>query len=191
MRKPICGPLSFHNGTSTGSTKAMASASNASKNVATPMMIRVRTCHHEIGIRSIRATTSSIEPPPGAMRSLIIPSPLFLLPSPLWGRAGVGGREVLRRRGRQRKTSRPPPLPSPNKLALGRAQARPGWGERKKLRRLHAQLRHFLGVGRVHARGDIVLGELARKQSADLRLLVEIIDLVAADAAADPGFRHA
>src|SRR6202451_433597 len=88
MRKPICGPLSFHNGTSTGSTKAMASASKASKNVATPMMIRVRTCHHEIGIRSIRATTSSMLPPPGAMLSLalIVPSPSFFFLSPQGGR---------------------------------------------------------------------------------------------------------
>src|ERR1700722_1790801 len=88
MRKPICGPLSFHNGTSTGSTKAMASASKASKKVATPMMIRVRTCHHEIGIRSIRATTSSMEPSPGATLSLalIVPSPICYFPSPQGGR---------------------------------------------------------------------------------------------------------
>ncbi len=88
MRKPICGPLSFHIGTSTGSTKAMANASNASKKVATPMMIRVRTCHHEIGIRSIRATTSSMVPPPGAVLSLaliIIPSPIFLSSPPPCG----------------------------------------------------------------------------------------------------------
>src|SRR5580704_5804693 len=88
MRKPICGLLSFHNGTSTGSTKAMASASKASKKVATPMMIRVRTCHHEIGIRSIRATTSSMEPSPGATLSLalIVPSPICYFPSPQGGR---------------------------------------------------------------------------------------------------------
>src|SRR3984957_15613428 len=87
MRKPICGPLSFHNGTSTGSTKAMASASKASKNVATPMMSRVRTCHHEIGIRSIRATTSSMLP--GAMLSLALIDSLplfFLFPPPQGGR---------------------------------------------------------------------------------------------------------
>src|SRR5580700_5695845 len=65
----------------------MANASKASKNVATPMMIRVRTCHHEIGIRSIRATTSSIEPPPGAMLSpaLMVPSPFCYFPSPQGG----------------------------------------------------------------------------------------------------------
>src|SRR5580658_10143810 len=83
MRKPICGPLRCHAGTSTGSTKAMASASKASKKVATPMMIRVRTCHHEIGIRSMRATTSSMEPSPGATLSLalIVPSPICYFPS--------------------------------------------------------------------------------------------------------------
>src|SRR3984885_4914653 len=66
----------------------MANASKASKNVATPMMIRVRTCHHEIGIRSIRATTSSIEPSPGAVLSLtlIVPPPIFFLPLPLVGK---------------------------------------------------------------------------------------------------------
>ena len=56
----------------------MASASKASKNVATPMMIRALTCHHEIGSRSIRATTSPIDPLPAATASLalIVPSPL-------------------------------------------------------------------------------------------------------------------
>ena len=62
ISKPICGGVSFHSGTSTGRTVAMASASKASKKVATPTMMRVLTCHHEVGSRSIRATTSSTEP---------------------------------------------------------------------------------------------------------------------------------
>src|ERR1041384_2124159 len=57
--KPICGGVRCHIGTSTGRTVAIAMASNASKNVATPTMIRVLTCHHEGGSRSIRATTLS------------------------------------------------------------------------------------------------------------------------------------
>src|SRR5882672_7244952 len=36
----------------------MESASKASKNVAVPMMMRVRTCQEDRGSRSIRATTS-------------------------------------------------------------------------------------------------------------------------------------
>src|SRR5436305_843424 len=36
----------------------MESASKASKNVAVPMMIRVRTCQEDSGSRSIRAATS-------------------------------------------------------------------------------------------------------------------------------------
>ena len=61
------------------------------------MMIRVRTCHHEIGIRSIRATTSSIEPPPDAMLSLafIIPSPILFLPPPPCGE-GIRSNELQR-----------------------------------------------------------------------------------------------
>src|SRR6185312_9454732 len=73
--KPICGPVSFHIGTSTGSTVAMAMASKASKNVATPTMIRVLTCHHEVGSRSIRATTLSTALPGAAAPMLMVPSP--------------------------------------------------------------------------------------------------------------------
>jgi len=43
----------------TGSTDAITSASNASKNVATPTMMRAFTCHDEVGRRSSRATISS------------------------------------------------------------------------------------------------------------------------------------
>src|SRR5262249_26666091 len=43
----------------TGSTDAIASASKASKKVATPTMMRALTCHHEVGRRSSRATMSS------------------------------------------------------------------------------------------------------------------------------------
>src|SRR5580700_10229276 len=152
MRKPICGPLSFHNGTSTGSTKAMASASNASKNVATPMMIRVRTCHHEIGMRSIRATTSSIEPPPGAMLSLalIIPSPSFFFPLPLVGRGRGGGREDLRKRRRLRRPLPTPTPPSPQ-----------GGGRRSnKLQRDAAELAE-VGVQRIAFAGMDHAGERA------------------------------
>src|SRR6516165_963970 len=45
----------------TGSTDAIASASKASKKVATPTMIRALTCHHEMGRRSSRATMSSTD----------------------------------------------------------------------------------------------------------------------------------
>jgi hypothetical protein len=50
----------------------MASASKASKNVATPMMTLALMCHHEIGKRSIRATTSLMEPLPPAAASLVL-----------------------------------------------------------------------------------------------------------------------
>src|SRR5262249_43579274 len=49
----------FHMGTITGSTEAIASASKASKKVATPTMIRTFTCQAEVGSRSMRATTPS------------------------------------------------------------------------------------------------------------------------------------
>src|SRR5580693_2109543 len=58
-------------------------------------------------------------------------TPSSQIPLPLVGRGRGGGREVMRMRRRSRMTSRPPPCPPPNKLALGRAQARPGWGEGK------------------------------------------------------------
>ena len=73
--KPISGPVSFHIGTSTGSTVAMAMASKASKNVATPTMIRVLTCHHDVGSRSIRATTLSTAPAGAAEPMLMTSSP--------------------------------------------------------------------------------------------------------------------
>ena len=73
----MSGPVSFHIGTSTGSTVAMAMASKASKNVATPTMIRVLTCHHEVGSRSIRATTLSTAPAGAAEPMLMTSSPVF------------------------------------------------------------------------------------------------------------------
>ena len=72
----MSGPVSFHIGTSTGSTVAMAMASKASKNVATPTMIRVLTCHHEVGSRSIRATTLSTAPAGAAEPMLMTSSPI-------------------------------------------------------------------------------------------------------------------
>src|SRR5919109_751071 len=45
----------------TGSTDAIASASKASKKVATPTMMRALTCHHEVGRRSSLATMSSTD----------------------------------------------------------------------------------------------------------------------------------
>ena len=71
----MSGPESFHIGTSTGRTVAMAMASKASKNVATPTMIRVLTCHHEVGSRSIRATTLSTAPAGAAEPMLMTSSP--------------------------------------------------------------------------------------------------------------------
>jgi len=73
--KPMSGPVSFHIGTSTGSTVAMAMASKASKNVATPTMIRVLTCHHDVGSRSIRATMLSTAPAGAAEPMLMASSP--------------------------------------------------------------------------------------------------------------------
>src|ERR1051325_1051207 len=73
--KPMSGPDSFHSGASTGRTVAMAMASNAWKNVATPTMIRVLTCHHEVGSRSIRATTLSTAPAGAAEPVLMTSSP--------------------------------------------------------------------------------------------------------------------
>src|SRR4051794_12698016 len=70
----MSGPESFHNGASTGRTVAIAMASKASKNVATPTMIRVFTCHHEVGSRSIRATTLSTAPA-GAAEPILMASP--------------------------------------------------------------------------------------------------------------------
>src|SRR5580692_8645433 len=93
----------------------MANASKASKKVATPMMIRVRTCHHEIGMRSMRATTSSMLPLPDAMLSLalIVPSPSFFFPLPLVGR-GRGGEVRSRADGNvSAKPPDPPPCPPP------------------------------------------------------------------------------
>ena len=75
----MSGPVSFHIGTSTGSTVAMAMASKASKNVATPTMIRVLTCHHEVGSRSIRATTLSTAPAGAAEPMLMTSSPRLIL----------------------------------------------------------------------------------------------------------------
>ena len=72
--KPICGGVSFHSGTMTGSTVAIASASKASKKVATPTMIRVFTCHHEVGRRSSRATMSSTEERPLVTAMASLPS---------------------------------------------------------------------------------------------------------------------
>src|SRR5215467_9990368 len=48
-----------------GSTDAIASASKASKKVATPTMIRTFTCQAEVGRRSMRATTWSAMWSPG------------------------------------------------------------------------------------------------------------------------------
>src|SRR5208283_2228748 len=50
------------------------------------------------------------------------------IPLPLVGRGWGGGRQVMRRHQRLRVASRPPLPTLPTKLALGRAQARPGWG---------------------------------------------------------------
>src|SRR5580693_9276980 len=52
-------------------------------------------------------------------------------PLPLVGRGRGGGREVSAGVDTCELPFRPPPYPPPNKLALGRAQARPGWGEGK------------------------------------------------------------
>jgi hypothetical protein len=60
----------------TGRTDAMASASKASKKVATPTMIRVLICHHEVGKRSSRATMRSTAEggAPSLMISLVLPA---------------------------------------------------------------------------------------------------------------------
>src|SRR5262249_54639556 len=74
---PISGGVSFQSGTMTGSTDAIASASKASKKVATPTMIRTLTCHHEVGRRSSRATMSSTDARVPA--TSMFPSPLVFI----------------------------------------------------------------------------------------------------------------
>src|SRR5215471_13287146 len=61
IMSPICGGVSFQSGTMTGRIDAITSASKASKNVATPTMIRALTCHHDVGRRSSRATILSTD----------------------------------------------------------------------------------------------------------------------------------
>ena len=69
----MSGGLSFHIGTSTGSTVAIAMASKASKKVATPTMIRVFMCHHAVGSRSILAAISPIEPAVVVGTAIMVP----------------------------------------------------------------------------------------------------------------------
>src|SRR5580692_879244 len=52
--RPISGAVICHSGTRIGSTKAIDSALNASKNVALPMMTRARTYQRDVGTCSIR-----------------------------------------------------------------------------------------------------------------------------------------
>src|SRR5262249_31674301 len=59
------------------------------------------------------------------------------------------------------------------------------------LRRLDAELGHFLRISGVHARPDVTLCQFGREDAADFRFLVDIVDLVAASAPADPSLRHA
>src|SRR4051794_8492883 len=40
---------------------------------------------------------------------------VFLLPPPLWGRVGVGGRDVAQRPGRRVRSPEPPPRAPPHK----------------------------------------------------------------------------
>src|SRR5262249_7137932 len=53
------------------------------------------------------------------------------------------------------------------------------------------QVRQLSLVGLLHAWLHAVLGKLLREHRPDLRPLVGIVDLIAADAPADPGRRHA
>jgi len=57
--------------------------------------------------------------------------------------------------------------------------------------RLDGELGHFLRISAVHARRDAVLGEFGREDAADFRFLVDVVDLIAASAPADPSFGHA
>src|SRR5580704_13499370 len=75
-------------------------------------------------------------------------APASLIPSPLWGGEGVG----VERLARASTPANCPPYPPPNKLALGRAQARPGWGREKLLvraRRRHLQHQVGKSIGGV------------------------------------------
>src|SRR5262245_40615760 len=56
IRAPMSVGLSCHRGINVGSTKAMARASKASKNVAVPIMRRALRWNHAKGKRSRRAT---------------------------------------------------------------------------------------------------------------------------------------
>src|ERR1700722_13856235 len=57
--------------------------------------------------------------------------------------------------------------------------------------RFDSKIRLFLGVSLIHPRRETVLGEFCREGAANFRLLVDIVDLIAAGALRDPGFRHA
>ena len=75
----------------------------------------------------------------------------------------------------------------PVRLA-GNVMHGPSPRRRSTCRRLVALLR---SVGLVHLRRQPVLGELLRELLARLRVLVGVVDLVAAVPLADPGLRHA
>ena len=57
--------------------------------------------------------------------------------------------------------------------------------------RQRRQVGGLLGVGLLHARSEAAPAELLGEHRADRRRLVGIVDLVAAEAAADPGLGHA
>src|SRR5687768_3697047 len=67
MSAPICPGVSCHSAFSVGSTNASERASNASKKVALPMMMRARTCQRQNGTLFIRASNKGPRPAgPGA-----------------------------------------------------------------------------------------------------------------------------
>src|SRR5580700_6093179 len=103
---------------------ALVSAAAAAKaNVAISLMTNLPDCGLEAHISCSFYSKLQDRRAAAASWSLVT------RPLPLVGRRRGGGREARRVRRRYTLPSRPPTLPSPNKLALGRAQARPGWGE--------------------------------------------------------------
>src|SRR5262245_41508460 len=69
---------------------------------------------------------------------------------------------------------------------------RPLWLFRRlALRELWRQVGELSRIGVVHLRRHAVPGERVSEHGADFRLLIDIVNLVATDALADPGDRHA
>src|SRR5580693_2578235 len=136
--------------TPTGTASPRPSPPPAPAKSGSPTARRTRWCTGaaRAGSKRGRSTSSAM-----ATRTMTRLAP------PLWGRVGVGGREVTRRRRRLRVTSRPPPL-TPPRQACTRARASAARvGEGKS----HEPLRRASGPPRLRAGAQ-------QQASADHRL---------------------